>query len=436
MHYNAYSLNCFTRRMQDRLGCRYRCKKLETQPLIYTRHPVGSRQLREFRVRTSVLRNISWKALPVSNVVFFVAGMAAILPLVLIAQIILHFGDPATSFHTAVKAVASSLIAGLFLISCPSLAAGYVGGRIAKRQYALNGALGTTVAALLSVYELTIGPLFQTASDGPAWLETLMNVLTVFAGPLLGAYGGHLAELSQLRLDAMTVEERQAHGFRSNIVVGLRWIAAFAVAAIVYLVVFVIGTNTVGFFRWLPAIATMAAIIAGTMALPPQHRNTGCLLLMALAIAAPLALLVSHVSAGDAKYGHSFLVVYNAIGALLTYQSLSASVPWGAQHPSKRWWWLSMHDYARLSKSQRSARRYLIFVGAACGLILYLLVMAVADRLGADPHLTIVSFVLTLPIGIIAARPLCALFWPDMLEQADREADARIMATQTASTFD
>jgi hypothetical protein len=62
--------------------------------------------------------------------------------------------------------------------------------------------------------------------------------------------------------------------------------------------------------------------------------------------------------------------------------------------------------------------------------------MAVADRLGADPHLTVVSFVLTLPVGIVAARPLCALFWPDMLEQADREADARIMATQTGSTFD
>jgi MFS family permease len=383
----------------------------------------------------SVLRNISWKALPISNVVFFVAGMAAMLPLVLIAQITLNFSDPATSFHTAVKAVASSLIAGLFLISCPSLAAGYVGGRIAKRQYALNGALGTAVAALLSLYELTIGPLFQTASDGPAWLETLTNVLTVFAGPLLGAYGGHLAELSQLRLDAMTVEERRARGFSSNTVVGLRWIAAFAVAAIVYPVVFVIGTNTVGFFRWLPAIATMAAIIAGTIVLPPQHRNTGCLLLMALAIAAPLALLVSHVSAGDAKYGDSFLVVYNALGALLTYQSLSASVPWGVQHRSK-WWWLSMHDYARLSKSQRSARRYLIFVGVACGLILYFLVMAVADRLGADPHLTVVSFVLTLPVGIVAARPVCALLWPDMLEQADREADARIMATQTASTFD
>jgi hypothetical protein len=373
-----------------------------------------------------VLRNISWKALPISNAIYFAAGFAVLFLLLLVAELVAYVRDPAVSLHASAHAVGSSPVTALLTIACTSLAAGYVGGRIAKRQYVLNGALGTAVPAVWSFCELAFGPLLGP-SDGPAWLETMSNVLTVFAGPLLGGYGGHLAELHQLRLDAMTAEERQARNFQFYAVVVIRWIAACAVAAVMYFGVFGIGVYAFGFFRWLPVLAAMSAIMAASFVFPSQHRSAGCLLLVALVIAVPMAVLIGHVSAGDANYGHSFLVVYNAVGALLSYQAC-------AQGRSRHWWWLSTRNFAGFSKTQRTARIYLMLIGFTVGVLLYLGVLAVANGIGVDPHLAIVSFVITVPIGFIAARPLCGMLWPDVLEQADY--DARLNPGRLQTTFD
>jgi hypothetical protein len=371
-------------------------------------------------------RKISWKALALSNVANFAAAVVVLLLWASGAEIVLYLSGRDASFRSAIEMGGSSLTAMILFIGCASIAGGYVGGRIAKRKYLLYGALGTAVAALMSFCELAFGPLFGQ-SDGPAWLETLSNILTLFVGPLLGAYGGHLAGLRQVSLDAMAAEGRQPHDLWRQTLVITQWIAACVVAAVVYLVVFAIGAHMLGFFRWLPALASMAAIMAGSFVFPPQHRSAGCLLLVALAIATPLAVLLGHVSVGDANYGHSFLVVYNAVGALLTYQVC-------AQGRSKHWWWLSTRNFAGFSKMQRTARLYLTFVGFVVGLLLYVAMLAVANSLGADPHLTIVTFVITVPIGFIAARPLCRFFWPDMLEQADN--DAYLNFAQLGSAFD
>ena len=228
----------------------------------------------------------------------------------------------------------------------------------------------------------------------------------------------------------MTIEERQPRGFRFYVVVVARWVAAFAAAAILYFGILAIGMKTIGFFRWLPVMATMAAITGGTFVFPSQHRNAGSLLLIALVIIAPLAVLLSHVSAGNASYGHSLMVIYNALGAMLTYQSMG-SFP-GVQRQSTQWWWLSY--YSGLSKGQRSARRYLLFVGFAIGLLLYFLLLALANWRGVDSHLAVVAIVVTLPVGFLAARPLCGWLWPDMLQQADH--DARLGLARVGPAFD
>jgi hypothetical protein len=282
--------------------------------------------------------------------------------------------------------------------------------------------------ALWSLYELVIGPLFQTETHIPPWLDKLSDVWAVLPGVMLGALGGYFAKLRQAQLDVMSAEERAARGPRIGVVVAVRWILAFCVAVIVYFGVFKLGMMTVGPFRWLPVAATGFAIMVGTFVFPPLHRKAGCLLLIAVAILVPLAILLRHIWLGDANYGHSFLVIYNALGAMLTYRSLESSFQTGTQTGRARWWWLSTRRSASFSNVERVTRRYLLFIGLATGLLLYFLVLAAAGALGVDAHLTIVSFILTLPLGFIAARPIYAFFSPDILQQADRDAAIRLGA--------
>lgn len=377
------------------------------------------------------MRGISWKAVAIANVVHVVVLILVVTPLVVIGQIVLHPIYPNATTHELDEIMSSSqvfLATTVLLCTITSpVAAGYIGGRIAKDHFLLNGAMGTIVLALVGLYELVFISSPQSVPHVPAWLDKLSDVVNAIVWPMMGALGGHFAKLRQTNLAAMSPQERAARGIGADFITAIRWVLAFALASIVYVAVVILAAKTVGPFRWLPAIAVTLAILSGTLTLPSSHRKIGCLLLIAVSIIVPFAVLLLHVRHGDANNGYSLTIMYNAFGSFLTYQSLESSGLLGAPN-NGRWWWLSTYQAARISKVERNMRRYLCLVGMIIGVLVYLFVLADAGAMGVDSHITVVLFILTLPFGFVVARPVCAYFWPDRLQEADRAAALRLGA--------
>jgi hypothetical protein len=85
----------------------------------------------------------------------------------------------------------------------------------------------------------------------------------------------------------------------------LRWIAAVAVAIVVYVVVFVLAAligNHIGAssasLNWPLVIATAAAIIAGVVITPVEHWRTAVFVFWLLALLFPLWLIIKSAAQG------------------------------------------------------------------------------------------------------------------------------------------
>jgi len=160
------------------------------------------------------MRGISWKALPIATIAYAVVLVFAV-ALIHAAAAIVALASHGRAASRAFDAFAASPAAFIFEISisliAASLAAGYLAARTAKRQHWLNGTLATIGPTLLSLYGLTHGLLFDEADDLGPWLHAMTNVVIFVGGPMMGAFGGYLAELRQAQIEAMTSEDRVAH---------------------------------------------------------------------------------------------------------------------------------------------------------------------------------------------------------------------------------
>jgi hypothetical protein len=263
------------------------------------------------------MRGISLKALLISNIayvllaVIFVALVTAMAATVAVAA----YGSAWKQAFDAFKSSGGVLSESLFAIAVTSLGAGYIAGRIARRQYLLNGALATGVSSLFTLYGLVIGgSFFDDPGNFAPWVDTLLNVAILVGGPILAGLGGYLAELRQTRLDSLSAEQRTARGFWSTTVTVMRWIAAFVAATATY-----VGVLVVGHILLAVAFAVTFAIIVGTFVVPASHRKVACLVFIGIAILWPAAMFVHHALLGAMSYIDGLIVFLNIVGAMLAY---------------------------------------------------------------------------------------------------------------------
>jgi hypothetical protein len=273
-----------------------------------------------------VMGVISPKALLISNVAYVLLAIIFMILVIAAAAVVafVGYGSAGIKVFDAFRSSQAVLVSVIFFaIFIASLGAGYIAGRVAKRRYLLNGALATSGSILFNLYGLIIGgSLFDDSSNFAPWVETLFDAVVLVGGPLLALLGGYFAELRQRQLDAMSAEQGGGAGYWSRIVTVMRWAAAFAVAAVVYigflkLIPFVVGHSLLTI-----AFAVTFAIIFATSIVPASHRKVACLLFIAIATLWPAAVFVRHALLGTANHVDGMIVFLNIAGASLAYWHL------------------------------------------------------------------------------------------------------------------
>jgi hypothetical protein len=85
---------------------------------------------------------------------------------------------------------------------------GYLAARIAGASHLLNGLLATIGPILVSLYAAHL-LLADSEIFGPP-AKAAFAVAIFIAGPVLGAFGGYLAQLRQSQIEAMLAEDASA----------------------------------------------------------------------------------------------------------------------------------------------------------------------------------------------------------------------------------
>lgn len=117
----------------------------------------------------------------------------------------------------------------------------------------------------------------------------------------------------------------------------LRWAGAVVVGLIAYVVAFAVGFfmwqayggDFAGASRWILAVATFCAVLAGAFTVARDHRKTAALALWALALLFPLALLIKNALEGHFTTMNLFELAGTVIGGLPAYYAVRIA-PLGA----------------------------------------------------------------------------------------------------------
>ena len=114
----------------------------------------------------------------------------------------------------------------------------------------------------------------------------------------------------------------------------LRWIAAVAVAIVVYVTVFVLAAligNQIGVssasLNWPLVIATAAAIIAGIVITPVEHWRTAVFVFWLLALLFPLWLVIKSLSEGAPLLGSVLDIGATIVGGFIAFISVRTVRP-------------------------------------------------------------------------------------------------------------
>ena len=159
------------------------------------------------------MRVVSWKALLVAAVAYALTFVfiTAVIKAVVASALFAAYGHKANHVFDAMHALPVIAISGRLLsLLGAAFAAGYVAARTAQTKHVLNGTLATITPVLISLYILTFSPLAHDADALSIWVPMLFDLLTFIGGPILGALGGYLAELRQVRLQRLFAEETEA----------------------------------------------------------------------------------------------------------------------------------------------------------------------------------------------------------------------------------
>jgi MFS family permease len=378
-----------------------------------------------------LMRGISIKALLISNAAYFVVlfvslgiGVAGFLLVVMASNPDISGSDAAAVLDSSGLNISIIFVSG----SIASLAAGYIAGRIAKRDHVVNGVMAVSIPILF-------GLALDVAEMPTTWRPILFSIVMFIGSLILSAFGAHLTRLRQMRWDTMSTEERAARGFKYTALMVARWIVALPIGAAVFFISMNLAEITgalqiaggFGAVVLLPAAIALAIVIA-TMTVPRSHRRIACLVFIAIAISVPMVELIRHSLRGNLSHGDGFMLFVTTVGAGLAYLRVG---PAFNRHSgtAQRWWWLSTAGYAHWSRQERTTRMSLYMTALVTWLVVYLLMVGLGEAAGIELHLlAIVAGILSLPVAFGAARPIFARLSPNLLRQADENAIARLNA--------
>jgi hypothetical protein len=272
------------------------------------------------------MRGISIKALLIANAVYVVVLLISTGIAVTAAIVAVMAGNPDISGPGAAAVVDSSGLNIVVILCSTSIAAvfaGHIAGRIAKRTYALNGAMAVSLfiafTLVLDGYEFVFGPVFGDPSTLGPWISKLLSVVLLLSAPLLGALGGRLAEIRQVRWNALSAEQRAAHGYRAIAIATVRWVLALAAGMAIYAAFINFVPLALGHSLLIVAFAVTFAIMFATLIVPASHRKIACMLFIAIAIMVPAEQFLRHSLLGHVKGFDAVILLVYSLGALMAY---------------------------------------------------------------------------------------------------------------------
>jgi hypothetical protein len=157
------------------------------------------------------LRGISWKALVTAAFAFALAiafADALIDAATSLSALAIYGRTAGRVFDTLRSMPAATLTEVAMSFLSASLLTGYLAARIAGASHLLNGLLATIGPILVSLYAAHL-LLADSEIFGPP-AKAAFAVAIFIAGPVLGAFGGYLAQLRQSQIEAMLAEDASA----------------------------------------------------------------------------------------------------------------------------------------------------------------------------------------------------------------------------------
>jgi hypothetical protein len=387
------------------------------------------------------MRGISVTALLISNLayaVIFVLTAALAITVAFVAAMFADIDRLSESIDALKASPAFMLLLQSLACGAAAVGGGYVAARLGRERPWLQSALALSGSTLIYLIEFVHGPLLaHEAAPDVASADRTFATVYLFVGPLLGMLGGYLALLRQARLDAMSPQERSAHTLAAAAIAVLRWIAAFPAAAAAFAIMLALARLLAHLGPYAFIIGVMTAILVGTLVAPPAHRKFAGFMFVALALLIPIEEIGRHVWFGGLTGAHAMLIGLNMVAAGFAYVALRRAFPQPfATHPGQ-WWWILDLDLGKWSPDERSARRGLAVTAVGIWIVLFLFTCGLLQGQGFDANDAVpFAFALTLPIGLIAARPAYARMAPDLIWRADQNAALRLQTHGVASHFD
>lgn len=371
------------------------------------------------------MRGISIKAILIALVsAFGIAILAIVLGMLLAVGIAMVSSDDVATLPGKFDELTKSWIFGrglaIFAAGSSALGAGYIAGRIAKYRFLSHGLLAAATWTLAgAAYSFFFSSSHDSGSEQP------VDFIVTFGSPLLGIFGGYLAEMREVRLAAIPIERRDPFTFKSRALTVVCWVLAFPIAALAYVASLKVGFALVGAGTGL-VFAVVFSVLAGTSAVRSSQRTIAAYVFISLAILIPAEELVRHTLHGDMRFAHGFYVILNLLGVGFAYQALQLGFPDQFGPFAGNWWWLSYHGYARWTPEEKHARRRLSIAAGVIAVFLYcvfegILTVFVADTGPIVPFEGLFAAVL----GLWLARPIYSKLYPQKIVQADTNAFQR-----------
>jgi hypothetical protein len=147
------------------------------------------------------MRAISFKALLLSNLAYFLVLVLTLFAATTVVVVAVFLTADTRSLHGAIAELRASPPIFVFIAIVPcaiaALVAGYMAARVAQHDPLLNGALATSVAVMVDIFELVHGPVYPDTSPAIAALIPGFDLAFLVLAPLVAMLGGYLAGCRQ-----------------------------------------------------------------------------------------------------------------------------------------------------------------------------------------------------------------------------------------------
>jgi hypothetical protein len=315
-------------------------------------------------------------------------------------------------------------VSALTLILAP-IGAGYVAGRISSTHVFINAA---TAAGAWTFLMMLTALLVADGADQEPTMPLALNWLLSYGGPAFGLVGGHFANVRLLQLAALPIEQRTVFSLKSPLIATARWMLAFPIATVAYVIVLKVMV-------WIGAIilssaAVTVSVLVGTAVAPSKQRRAAGIVFMVIPVLIPAEEVIRRALFGGLEHIQVYFLIINMIGAAMAYPFLHQIFP-GIFNISQKWWWLAPTHYTDWTSDERNARRGLALTGSVVAIFLFVAVAKLLELIGVDAHYAApFAAMIAVPLGFGAARPIYAELRPQEMRQADANAAMRLRQDQ------